>query len=194
LRRHTGLAAIAVRANGFALAASGTRSYGVPVIGVEPEREALVSTIPHLVKTGRYLANDSVQELVVRCGAGAQSPHQSWGRAHLARCRQRRFGGCDRAAGCGFFESGVPEIDRHLVEMPLRTFQDVFGMGDDAHALVISGPGLEQMAATQALVRQHMPLDPSWCCSTGKAAPGIKQVMQADTIEHWFLYITLILW
>jgi len=194
LRRSTGLAAIAVRTNGFALAASGTRSYGVPVIGVEPEREALVSTIPHLVKTGRYLASDTAQELVVG--------------AVLARNLRIKLGdeltllgaGKDGSVAAtvlpvvGFFESGVPELDRHLVEMPLRTFQDVFGMGDDAHALVISGPGLEQMVATQALVRQHMPQDPSLVLlDWERLLPGIKQVMQADTIEHWFLYITLIL-
>ena len=37
---------IAVRAQSFALAASGTRSFGVQVVGTEPEFEARVSTIP----------------------------------------------------------------------------------------------------------------------------------------------------
>src|SRR3989344_791035 len=47
LREATGLSAIAVRAQGFALASSAERSYGVPVVGVEPVQEAKVSTVPH---------------------------------------------------------------------------------------------------------------------------------------------------
>jgi putative ABC transport system permease protein len=194
LRRATGLPGIAVRANGFALAASGTRSYGVPVIGVEPAHESAVSTIPRLIRQGRYLANEAAQELVVG--------------AVLARNLKIKVGdeltllgaGKDGSVAAtvlpvvGLFESGSPELDRHLVEMPLRTFQEVFSMGEDAHALVISGPSLEQMVETQVLVRQHMPKDPGLVLlDWEKLLPGIKQVMQADTIEHWFLYITLIL-
>src|SRR4030067_1048500 len=68
-RERTGYATITVRAQGFALASSAERSYGVPVIGVQPEYERGVSTPPHLGKQGRCLAGSHAQELVIGRGA-----------------------------------------------------------------------------------------------------------------------------
>ncbi|HKQ30292.1 MAG TPA: ABC transporter permease, partial [Burkholderiales bacterium] len=121
LRKGTGLSAITVRANGFALAASSTRSYGVPVVGVEPMQESAVSTIPGLIKQGRYLGSPNAAEIVVG--------------AALARNLQLKLGdeltllggGRDGSVAAavlpivGIFESGTPDLDRQLVQMPLET-------------------------------------------------------------------------
>src|SRR3989304_3151143 len=45
----------------------------------------------------------------------------------------------------GIFESGMRDLDRVLVEMPLRSFQDVFGMGEGAHAIVLLAPDIKQL-------------------------------------------------
>jgi len=56
---------VAARAAGFALVSSNDRSYGLQILGVEPEFEPFVSTIPGLVKQGRYLNRDSYEEIVI---------------------------------------------------------------------------------------------------------------------------------
>ncbi|MGD8642264.1 MAG: ABC transporter permease, partial [Gammaproteobacteria bacterium] len=56
---------VAVRAQGFALLSSGTRSYGAQVVGVQPEYEGGTSSIPGLVKQGRFLSSIDAQELVI---------------------------------------------------------------------------------------------------------------------------------
>ena len=76
LRRATDLAAVAARAQGFALASSAERSYGVPVIGVSRSSNG-VSTLPHLVKQGRYLADARAQELVLAARWRATSSFRS---------------------------------------------------------------------------------------------------------------------
>jgi ABC-type lipoprotein release transport system permease subunit len=193
LRAKTGLNAVAVRANGFALASSGARSYGVPVIGVEPEFEANVSTLPKLVKQGRYLARPEAPEVVLG--------------AALARNLQIRLGdeltllgsGRDGSVAAtvlpvvGIFDSGNPELDRHVVQMPLATFQEVFSMGDAAHAIVISGPDLDSIARTQMRVAAHLPAD-SGLVLLGweQLLPGVKQLIEADMMQNWFTYIVLI--
>ena len=68
---------VAARAQGFALASSANRSFGVQVVGSEPEFEPKVSTIPHLIKSGRWLTA-AVQEAVLGSAAGTQSPHPGW--------------------------------------------------------------------------------------------------------------------
>ncbi len=194
LREATGLKAIAVRANGFALASSGTRSYGVPVIGVEPTQEPLVSTLPRLIKSGRYLSGDETREAVLG--------------AALARNLKLKVGdeltllgsGRDGSVAAtvlpvvGLFESGNPELDRHLVQIPLRIFQDVFSMGDEAHAIVITGPALEQTKQTEALIAANLPAGQDLVLlGWEKLLPGIKQAIQADMVQNWFTYIILIL-
>ena len=49
------VAAYSSRARAFVLASSGTRSYGVMVMGIDPEKEAEISILKNLIRKGRYL-------------------------------------------------------------------------------------------------------------------------------------------
>lgn len=194
LRMSTGLEAIGARAQGFALISSGLRSYGVPVIGVEPEREQLLSTIPRVLKQGRYLARIDAQELVLG--------------ATLARNLKIKVGdeltllgaGRDGSVAAtvlpvvGIFETSNPMIDRQVVQIPLATFQETFSMGGDAHLIAISGPGLRQIRETEARVRAQLPKDRDLVLlDWEQLIPGLKQLIQADMVQNWATYITLII-
>lgn len=194
LRASTGLEAVGARAQGFALISSGARSYGVPVIGVEPERERLLSTIPHQVKQGRYLASVDAPELVLG--------------ATLARNLKIKVGdeltllgaGRDGSVAAtvlpvvGIFETNNPAIDRQVVQLPLATFQETFSMGDSAHLIAISGPGLRQIQDTEARVRAQLPQGRGLVLlDWERLIPGLKQLIQADMVQNWATYITLII-
>jgi putative ABC transport system permease protein len=193
LRRDTGNSAIAVRANGFALAASATRSYGVPVVGVEPAQESLVSTIPTLIKEGRYLSAADAQEVVVGTA--------------LARNLRLKLGdeltllgsGRDGSVAAtvlpivGIFESGTPDLDRQLVQMPLGTFQEIFSMGDHAHAVVISGSPLDEIQRTYESMKSRLPSGQGLVLlDWDRLIPGLKQLIQVDMAQNWFIYMVLI--
>lgn len=192
--RATGLDGVAVRAQGFALASSESRSYGVPVIGVEPAFEPRVSTLSRLVKQGRYLSGDTAQEAVLG--------------ATLARNLKLAVGdeltllgsGKDGSIAAtivpvvGIFDSGNPELDRHLVQLPLKTFQEIFSMGDDAHAIVVSGPDLETIPRTMAAVRAQLaPGSGLVVLDWEQLLPGVQQLIQADMVQNWVTYLALIL-
>jgi len=194
LRERTGYDTIAVRAQGFALASSAERSYGVPVIGVEPEFEPRVATLPHLVKEGRYLQDSRAPELVV-------------GRV-LARNLKLKLGeeltllgsGRDGSVAAtvlpvvGFFDSGNPELDRRLVMMPLAVFQETFSMGNDAHLIVVSGPSYETIPQTKATVERLVADRPGLVVlDWDELVPGIKQLIQTDMVQNWITYLALIL-
>jgi ABC-type lipoprotein release transport system permease subunit len=194
LRAASGLGGIAVRAQGFALASSASRSYGVPVIGVEPAFESRVSTLPRLIRQGRYLSSDQAQEAVLG--------------AALARNLKLKIGdeltllgsGKDGSIAAtivpvvGIFESGNPELDRYLVQLPLRTFQEVFTMGNDAHAIVVSGPGHETIPQTKAMVSAQLAPDSGlMVLDWEQLIPGLRQLIQADMVQNWITYIALIL-
>lgn len=184
---------IAVRAQSFALAASGTRSFGVQVVGTEPEFEARVSTIPGLIKSGRYLANASAQEAVLGA-ALAKNLHIKVG-DELTLLGSALDGSVAATIVpvVGVFESGMRDLDRVLVEMPLHTFQDVFGMGQGAHAITLLAPDIKLLPLLQREVDRELPTTPKLVAlDWERLIPGLKQLIQADWTTGWFTYIALI--
>ena len=193
LRQTTGFDAIAVRANGFALASSGTRSYGVPVIGVEPAFEPRVSTLPRLIKHGRYLSGDSAQEAVLGAALARNLKLEVGGELTLLGSGRDGSVAATVLPVVGIFDSGNPELDRHVVEIPLRTFQDIFSMGNEAHAIVITGPGFEKIKQNEARIAAQVPAGQGLVLlDWEKLLPGIKQIIKADMVQNWFTYIILI--
>ena len=184
---------IVVRAQSFALAASGTRSFGVQVVGTEPEFEARVSTIPGLIKTGRYLSGATAQEAVL--GAALANNLQLKVGDELTLLGSALDGSVAATIVpvVGIFESGMRDLDRVLVEMPLRSFQDVFGMGQGAHAIVLLAPDIKQLPLLQREVDRQLPAAPRLVAlDWERLIPGLKQLIQADWTTAWFTYIALI--
>ena len=194
LRRALGLDAVAVRALGFALASSAARSYGVPVIGVEPDFEPKVSTLPHLIKEGRYLSARNAQEAVLGAALARNLKITVGGDLTLLGAGKDGSIAATVVPVVGIFESGNPELDRHLVELPLKTFQDVFSMGDDAHAIVVSGSSYETIPATKAAVAAQLAPDSGLVVlDWEQLIPGLRQLIQTDMVQNWITYIALIL-
>jgi len=193
LRERTGYATITVRAQGFALASSAERSYGVPVIGVQPEYERGVSTLPHLVKQGRYLADSHAQELVIGSALARNLKIKLGDELTLLGSGRDGSVAATVLPVAGFFESGNPELDRRLVMMPLATFQETFSLGNDAHLIVVSGPNYESIPQTKAVVSQFIAGQSGLVVlDWDELVPGIKQLIQTDMVQNWITYIALI--
>lgn len=194
--RATGLdgVGVAVRAQGFALASTDSRSYGVPVIGVEPAFEPRVSTLPRLIRQGRYLSGDEAQEAVLGAALARNLKLAVGDELTLLGSGKDGSIAATIVPVVGIFESGNPELDRHLVQLPLRTFQEVFTLGNDAHAIVVSGPGHETIPQTKAAVSALLaPGSGLVVLDWEQLLPGVKQLIQADMVQNWVTYLALIL-
>jgi ABC-type lipoprotein release transport system permease subunit len=186
--------AVSARASAFALASSEERSYGMQIIGVQPQSETRVSTLPGLVKEGRYLNDANAEEIVI-------------GKA-LARNLKVKVGdeitllgsGHDGsfAAGivtvAGIYESGMQDLDRGMGEMPLGYFQQLFAMEDRGHTIVVNVPDLFAVNQWQQQIERQIhgrtdlvTLD--WMV----LQPGLLQAIQADMSSAWFMYGILII-
>jgi len=185
---------VAARASAFALVSSADRSYGLQITGVEPEFETKVSSLPGLIKDGRFLSSETAEEIVI-------------GRV-LARNLRVKVGdeltfigsGRDGSFAAavvtvvGIFESGMPDLDRLFAEVPLRFFQDTFAMGDAGHAIVVMAPGLIQVGVTRSRVAALLPPDEALVVlDWDTLLPGLKQAIQADFTSAWFMYGILII-
>jgi putative ABC transport system permease protein len=53
------------RTNAFSLVSSKDRTYGVVVVGIDPAKEARVSTIRHLIRKGKYLSEKDTDQAIL---------------------------------------------------------------------------------------------------------------------------------
>lgn len=195
LRRDPALAGIAVgvRAKGFALASSTTRSYGVQVVGVEPRHEPQVSTLPGLIQSGRFLAEARAQEAVLGSTLAKNLKAKVGDELTLLGSAMDGSVAATILPVVGIFESGWRDLDRVLVEVPLLTFQEVFGMGEAAHSVALLAPDLRQLPALRQAVMRLLPADQELAVlDWEQLVPGLKQLIEADWTTGWFTYLALI--
>ncbi len=192
LRRELGLETITARGSAFALASSEERTYGLQIYGVEPLFEALVSTIPGLVRDGRYLKDTNASEIVVG-RVLARNLRVSLGDevTLLGSGRDGSFAAAI-ATVVGIFDSGVPDIDRTFAEVPLGFFQDVFFMEGAGHQIVIVAPDLASVDALK--IQSESVATASLVVHDWDALqPGLKQAIQADLSSAFFMYGVLVI-
>ncbi len=194
LRNALGSDTIAARGWAFGLVSSEERSYGVGVYGVEPDFEPGVSNIPGLVKEGRFLDDAEAMEIVIgsvlarnlRVGVGDEL-------TLLGSGLDGSFA-ATIAEIVGIFESGVPDIDRSIAEMPLGAFQDVFYMEGAGHQVVLFADSLRDAPLLQDRVEALLPGDEDLVVQDWDALqPGLKQAIQADMSSAFFMYGILVI-
>ena len=185
---------VAARATAFALASSEDRSYGIAVFGVQPQFEPRVSSIPGLVREGRYLESNDAAEVVIgkvlarnlRVAVGDEL-------TLLGSGKDGSFAAVI-ANVVGIFDSGVADLDRTIAEMPLGLFQDVFYMRGSGHEVVVNAPRLGQVTELKQRVAGLLPAEQDLVVQDWDALlPGLKQAIQADISSAVFMYAVLVI-
>ncbi len=193
IRQQLGSDTVAARGVAFAMTSSDLRSYGLQIIGVEPQFEIKVSSLPGLISKGRYFTDINAKEIIIgsilarnlRVDIGDEL-------TLLGSGRDASF-----AAGIvivtGIFESGVNDVDRSMAQLPLAYFQTLFSMAEQGHNIVINADDLSSVSALQenistiiAARKDLVVLD--W----DRLQPGLQQAIQADMASAWFMYAVLI--
>ncbi len=185
---------IAARANAFALVSSEQRSYGIAVVGVEPQYEPAVSTLPGLVAQGRYLADNEAAEIVI--GASLARNLKVGLGDELTLLGSGRDGSFSAAVVdvVGIFDSGIAEFDRSISEIPLGLFQDVFFMNGSGHHIVFNNGGINGVAALKTEVEALLPGDQELVVHDwDRLQPGLQQAIKADMSSAFFMYGILVI-
>jgi putative ABC transport system permease protein len=196
LNRHPGVAAYTFRATAFSLASSKERTYGVMVIGIDPEREAKVSTLKKLVRQGRYLsAGDDLQAVMgkllaenLRVGIGDE----------VVVLGQARDGSIAASVFRvkGIYRSGQDEFDRSCIYLPLKTFQDIYGMRGAVHEVVVLGKTLQDVETIKQDVstrlEQTRKKDQLVILDWMELMPGLIQSIKVDLGSGLLFYFILV--
>ena len=185
---------ISARSAAFALLSSADRTYGVQVFGVDPAHEPSVSTLPGLVREGRFLADHDAGEIVVgsvlarnlMVGVGDEL-------TLLGSGRDGSFAAAV-ASVVGIFETGIQDIDRNIAELPIGFFGDVFFMEGAGHEVVILAPALSLVDEVRRQAEVMLPADGSVVVHDWDALqPGLRQAIQADISSAFFMYGILVI-
>ena len=193
LRAELDLPTVAARASAFALASSEDRSFGIQLLGVEPAFEPLVSTLPGLIKRGRWFSSNEAEEVVLGVVL-ARNLKVSLGDeiTFMGSGRDGSFA-AGIATVVGILDSGMAEVDRAVAQLPLGYFDSVFTMQGQGHSIVITVPLLGQAGEYQLRTAALIADDPELAALDWDALmPGLQQAIKADMSSAWFIYSILI--
>ncbi|MGC9450017.1 MAG: ABC transporter permease [Oceanipulchritudo sp.] len=188
-----GIKAFTRRAEAFALADSGKRSYGVMVVGVDIDREPEVSTIRSIIREGSYFSGEGNEILLGRKLAdnlkvGIGDEVVLLGQGYDGSVAANAF------TVRGIAESGQPDLDRTLARIPLGIFQDTFFMQGRVHRVVVNCRSLDEVEAVAGKLQARIAaVHPDLEVMTwDELLPGLKQSIQLDMISGYIFYFLLL--
>ena len=192
LRKVEGITTLTPRANGFAVLSAGDESFGAAVVGVDPSTEPELSTIPQRLSRGRYLQGSESAEIVLGAGLARNLKAAVGDSVTLMGMGRDGSVAVDALSVVGIFESGSPEMDRELSEMPLGRFQDTFGMPNEAHTIVFETGALRNVAATVDRTRLALADTDLVVLDWDQITPGLRQAITLDASTAGLIYMTLL--
>ena len=197
LEKTPGIDAYTYRGNAFSLVSSKERTYGIGVIGIDPVREAGLSTIKKVTRQGEYLAQEDTNQALVgellaknlRIGLGDDLVVLGQGRDGSVAATVVKVK--------GIYNSGQDEFDRSSIHIPLTHFQDVYAMRGGVHEVVALGKSLGAIPAIKTAVATAV----EGADDDGRLIvldwmdlmPGLIESIKLDLISGFILYCILIL-
>jgi ABC-type lipoprotein release transport system permease subunit len=192
LKQLQGKKVVTTRAESYALLTSDERSFGVRIVGVQPDAEPAVSTIPHNIHEGHYLQSDHSDEIVLGETLAKNLRVRVGDRVTLLSMGRDGSLAADSLQVVGVFATGIKEMDRLVAEMPLPRFQDTFSMPDQAHTVVLSAGSLSDlqplMKDIRAIAAQHRLVTLDWT----KLQPGLLQGILLDISSAVLIYVAMV--
>lgn len=197
LNKTPNVAAYTFRANAFSLISSNERTYGIIVVGIDPVREAGVSTLKKLIRHGSYLSEDDTNQALVgdllagnlKVGLGDELTVLGQGRDGSVAATVVKVK--------GIYKSGQDDFDRNSIHIPLKNFQDVYAMREAVHEVVALGKSLDDLEEIKKTVtagiektdKKHSLAVLDWM----ELMPGLIECIQMDMYSGFIFYLILII-
>ena len=187
-----GVTAVAPRATGYVILANGERSYGAAVIGVDPQKEVMVTSLPGTVREGRYLNADDTDAVVVGSVLARNLKLKLGDRMTLIGSGRDGSVAADSLEVVGMFNTGMADLDRQIAQMPLKRFDETFAMQGAVNFLALIGPTLStvdaQIPSLRALSADEGLVTRDWA----ELQPAVKQGIDLDFSTGILFYISLV--
>lgn len=185
-----GVQVAALRAASFALVSSAEeRTYGAMITGVEPGRERVASTLPEMVRVGRYIEEGS--ECVIGAALGRNLGVGVGD--ELVVLGNAKDGGVAALVlnVVGIVETLQPELDRAIVHIPITAFREGFGLGDEANAVVITADDVGMVGAVAARVSAVVEGSGLRVLPWNELLAGVEQAIEVKRVGADFMFVLL---
>lgn len=187
-----GITTAAARVNSFAILANGQRSYGAAVVGVDPASEAKISSIASTIQSGRYLRASDTDSAILGDILARNLGLAVGGKVTVLGSARDGSVAADVLRVAGIYHSGIPELDRSILEMPLARAQETFGMTDAANTIALGGPSLgavnRALPSLEALGRERGVAVRDWAAME----PAMRDAIDLKYATSLLFYLTLV--
>ena len=195
--RAPGVAHYSFRSNAFSLVSSRQRTYGVMVIGIDPQREARVSTLARIIRRGRYLKKGDDQGALVgeilarnlRVEVGDSLTILGQGRDGSVAATVVKV--------VGIYRSGQDQFDRSSLQITLANFDQTYSMMGAVHEVVAICGSLDQVAGAKAFLAARLAglktKKPLVVLDWAQLMPGLSQGIEMDLVSGLIFYFLLII-
>jgi putative ABC transport system permease protein len=174
---------------------SGNRTAFAIGLGVDAEREPSISNLPHSIREGEFFAVDDNDGVVV--GTLLAKNLQLKIGSELDITGQSAMGSIiqDRLIVRGFVRTGINDLDRNFVIIPLARAQEMAALGDSVHALNVMTTSWEHVWTMQGEINQALKKlgrEELVALTWSEVSPGIKQAIQIDAGSGWIFFCILL--
>jgi ABC-type lipoprotein release transport system permease subunit len=182
---------IAPRVTGFGLLSKTAKAQGVMVMGVDPDREGTVSTLPERVREGRFLTGETSREIVLgsrlaeNLGAVPGDELLLYSVAYSLEMAYELF------TVVGIMRLPEPSLDRRFAVVDLADAQEFFVYGDLVTEVALLTSSAEAAAPLAERLRRELPDPPERPLAVhtwDEVLPELEQLILLDDAQ---MYITL---
>lgn len=181
------------RAQNFGLLSlEGFNSPGL-VLAVNPKTEPQLTHLHQKMVAGRYLQADDANQILLGKALAEQLHAQLGDVVQILSSDRHGSVAADLLEVVGIFDSGIKELDRQLMLMPLSYFQTLFAMPNQVHQVSLVMPKLSQIDAIspqlQQLAQQH-----NLVFLDGRALqPGLYNGIDLDFYNGMVWYVAILM-
>jgi ABC-type lipoprotein release transport system permease subunit len=190
LRQRPVVAAVAPRLTAYALVSDEDRSFAAQLLGVDPDVEPRVSSIARSTTQGRFIEGGSEAFI------GAALAHNLGVEVgdEIVALGSDREGALAAMAleVVGIFETGHPDLDRATLEIPIETFREAYGMGDEVHHIAIRLHHAVDNDPLVAELNRELPAGVR-ALHWRELLPELEQAIELDRVSSVFFYAILAL-
>ncbi|TVP60509.1 MAG: ABC transporter permease [Gemmatimonadales bacterium] len=179
------------------LAQSASSSIPVRIAGVDPALERDISFFADKVVEGRYLEPGDRLEAIVGVGVAERLRLEPGSRLVLMAAGAGGELESQLVLVTGLFRTGVPEVDRGVVQLPISTAREWLDLGDDATSMSVILASDDRTGQIAAALRERLAEDgvgaeqvavrPWW-----EAMPDLYAGLRADAVQTYVMLVILL--
>ncbi|TVR61664.1 MAG: ABC transporter permease [Gemmatimonadales bacterium] len=191
------LVALFPQVNVGGLAQSATSSVPVRISGVDPALESGVSFFAQQVVEGRYLEPGDRLEAVVGIGVAERLRLELGSRLVLMAAGAQGDLESQLVLVTGIFRTGIPEVDRGVVHLPLPTAREWLELGGDVTSVSVILASDQRTGSVAEAVRgrlteegvagDRLAVRPWW-----EAMPDLYAGLRADAVQTYIMLLVLL--